>query len=529
MRIGTGVFRGANKAIASHRLGEEYSTDALNCDLRTGALDPMPGFTQAWSVPEGTARIHVWDGHLACFDDADTCVLRHPNSDWLVWLGPGYGQYPRQASLEMFFDGDEVGLPLASARFGVDVPPDAPLVRVNGTAASGAALVRSTSYRFSAVAATGEESGLGLPSDVVDVYVGQEAEVYQLWTGAVPDGVSKIRLYRAESDSYGNTAWMFVAELDADTVAWTDDVEAAEEVAETDGHLPPVGLSGLVEIGNGVVAGWIGRDLWLSEVGVPTSYPVKYRQRAKSAVVGVAVAGGMGVVLTAGVPELLSVVAPESATLSGLSFAADCKSWRSVCTTLYGVAYASSDGLVQISSGGVPTLLTEHLLPREDWLAMDPSLAICVPQDETIFVFFRGRSDGILYHFKRNDLVTLDLGLNVLDAQYDTAGDRVLILDDQGRVGALDGAAMNYVWTSGEWLLARTENFCVARVMGRQSVDNPVALTIFRDGEPHFTRAVTDDRPFSVRPGAFRRVQYRLAGRVRVEAVDVAGDVSEMV
>lgn len=43
MRIGTGVFREAIKAIEANRLGEEYAVEAVNCDLRTGAIVPING------------------------------------------------------------------------------------------------------------------------------------------------------------------------------------------------------------------------------------------------------------------------------------------------------------------------------------------------------------------------------------------------------------------------------------------------------------------------------------------------------
>ena len=43
MKIGTAVFREAIKAIEPNRVGEEYAVDAVNCDLRTGAIVPMRG------------------------------------------------------------------------------------------------------------------------------------------------------------------------------------------------------------------------------------------------------------------------------------------------------------------------------------------------------------------------------------------------------------------------------------------------------------------------------------------------------
>jgi hypothetical protein len=98
MKIETSVFRGAIKAIEPSRLGVEHAEEAVNCDLRTGAIIPLKGKSDQWSVPGAAEKIHYWDGKLACFTQKDISVLPHPNNDNLVWTGTDYGIYPRRAS-----------------------------------------------------------------------------------------------------------------------------------------------------------------------------------------------------------------------------------------------------------------------------------------------------------------------------------------------------------------------------------------------------------------------------------------------
>lgn len=528
MRIGTSVFRGAIKAIEESRLGDEYAAEAVNCDLRTGAIVPLKGKADQWSVPAAAEKIYLWGTKLACFTQKDISVLPHPNNDNLVWTGTNYGIHPRQASPAQFFGAGSSGLPVESSRFGLDAPPLAPLVRVNGTATGD--LIRSTSYRFSAVAVTGEESNLSLPSAVVDVYEGQTAELHRLWpTADIPEFVDKIRIYRAETDSYGSPAWAFVKELPAVTVKYTDTVEATEEVAQSDGWLPPENFEGLVDIGNGILAGWKGRDLYLSEVGVPAAFPEKYRLRTEATIRGIGLTGAFAIVLTDKEPSILSATTPESATLASLQFGAPCLSARSICSTKYGVVFASHEGLMQITSGGVPSVLTENILSREQWLAYNPSSMLCVPQDDKIYVFRYGHSIGLMYDLKRNDIVEIELPYSVSDVHVDSAGGRVLILNAADSVGALGaGANLPFRWKSGLYLLPSTKVFSAGRVLGEQTMASPVTLTIYKDGSPFFTKSITDQRPFTLPPGLYMSLQYELSGTTKVVVAQVASDMSEL-
>ena len=528
MRIGTSVFRGAIKAIEESRLGSEFAADAVNCDLRTGALVPLKGKSDLWSVPGAAEKIYLWDDKLACFTQKDISVLPHPNNDNLVWTGSNYGEHPRQASKAQFFGTGTAGLPVESSRFGLDMPPAAPLVRVNGEKTGD--LIRSTSYRFSAVAVTGEESNLSLPSAVVDVYEGQTAELYRLWpTADIPEFVDRIRIYRAETDSYGVPAWAFVAELAAATTKFSDTVEVTEEVAQSDGWLPPANFEGLVNIGNGILAGWKGRDVYLSEVGVPTAFPEKYRLRTEATIRGIGVTGAFAIVLTDKEPYLLSATTPESASMAPLQFGAPCLSARSICSTKYGVVFASHEGLMQITSGGVPSILTDGILSREQWQAYGPASMLCVPQDDKIYVFRYNEKIGLLYDLRKNDIVEIELPFTVSDVHVDSAGGRILILNSADSVGALgEGANLQFRWKSGLYLFPDAKVFSAARILGEQTPSRPVVLTVFRDGLPFYSKTVTDQRPFTLPPGLYMSVQFEISGTTKVTVAQLATDMSEL-
>lgn len=530
MKIGTAVFREAIKAIEPNRVGEEYAVEAVNCDLRTGAIVPMRGTSSLMSAPSGTERIHLWHDKVACFTQSDVSVLPHQNSDNLVWAGTDYGTHPRQATISQFFDGASISLPAASDRFGVDAPAAAPAVVVNGTAAPDADLIRSTSYRFSAVAATGEESDLSLPSAVVDVYVGQEAEITSFWTGQVPAGVSKIRVYRAEPDQYGTGTWAFVAELHAGSASWVDTVDETQEVAETDGHLPPVDFEGLADLGNGIVVGWSGRDVFLSEVGFPAAFPVKYKKRTNADVLGVGVVGGFGIILTSGRPYLLAATTPEAATFTELQFTAPCLSSRSICSTNLGVIFASTDGLMQISSGGVATLLTEGILSREQWAAMSPAEMICVVHDEKVYGWRYGTAEGWMLDPKKQGIVDIFMPVNISDAHVPADGDRLIILDGQDHVGDLgDGNALTFRWKSPLWMFAAATALSVAWVKGDHSQTSPATLKVWRDGSLVYTKTgIVNERPFMLPAGLCLTAQFEISGTAKVTAVYLASDVGEL-
>lgn len=527
MLIGNTVFRGAIKILEPNRIGPEYARLAVNCDLRNGALLPLRRPLPVWTVPAATKRIFAWSGKLACFAQHDVSVLRHPNNDNLLWSGAYYGSYPKQANATQFFGENSASLHQFSSRFGVDMPVNTPVVALDGTA--GEKLVLSTSYRFSCVNGTGEEGPMSMASTGVDMYEGQTAHVSNFFADNLPpEDVDKVRIYRAETDAYGKVAWQFRAEVAATLLEWIDDVATSEEVAMTEGWNPPVDYSGLADIGNALVCGWKDRDLYLSEVGYPYAFPDKYAQRTDSPVVGVGVAGGYALVLTQSHPYLLSVTTPEAATMSKLQFAHACLAARSICPTRYGVLYASHDGLVQISSSGVPNVLTQDILKREQWLAYDPDEFVAAVHDDKMYLFRHGSKSGLLYDFQRKDIVDIVMDVEVDDVHADTVGDRLLLLTQDHLAGAFgEGPALRYEWWSGEYVLTGAQSFSAALIVGEQSASSPVRFTLYDAGTEVFSVDVIDSRPFRLPGKLTKSVSYKLSGRAKVLSAHLAGNIEE--
>ena len=274
--------------------------------------------------------------------------------------------------------------------------------------------VKYTFFFTTWVDAYGYESGVSAPSRTTNGQSGVQATEQTLEyndgdmvsiapIASVPAAAVKVRVYKVVSGSESQ-AIQFVHEVGRDTalVGFTFralDENAGEALPQLES--PPGDLSGIVRVPGNYYAGFVRsspKSVAFSESDIPTSWPYDYRYDVEDNVVCLAATVNTVFALTDGRVFILSGTAPESMTISKLADSAPCLSARSVCVYQNAVYYASNDGLYMIAAdadyGMVCRNLTEKMMTKEQWSALNPASCICQESDGELHLFFERTSES---------------------------------------------------------------------------------------------------------------------------------------
>jgi hypothetical protein len=188
----------------------------------------------------------------------------------------------------------------------------------------------------------------------------------------VDRNVKFIRLYRTVVSSAGVATYYQVAQLPALTTAQTyndtssDAYAATQPVLESTAWTAPPNLDGMVNMPNGIVAGFIRNELYFSDAYRPHAWPVAYSLMLDHDIVGLAVVNQTLVACTNGNPYTASGVNPASITTSKLAAFEPCLSKGSILPTEEGVFYTSPNGLVVVNAGYAQNV-TKQYITRDKW------------------------------------------------------------------------------------------------------------------------------------------------------------------
>lgn len=135
---------------------------------------------------------------------------------------------------------------------------------------------------------------------------------------------------------------------------------------------PPTDLQGVVQMANGIMAGWSNKvELWFSVPYLPHAWPAAYSVTVDAPIVGIAAVGTSLVVLTEGSPWMATGVSPNAMTLGKIAARDPCIARGSVCAAGEGVYYASPNGLILVNPTGTVNV-TSQTMSKENWIAGNP-------------------------------------------------------------------------------------------------------------------------------------------------------------
>lgn len=410
-------------------------------------------------------------------------------TDWLYWTTVVDAVPGPVAQDRLYYTGD--GVP--KMRVGSTVYPlavAAPVAALT-TARTGSlgSIQNTVLYVFTWVTSFGEESA---PSPIsADLLVSPGNSVTLSGFPATPGGrsITLQRIYRSQTGSAGGTSLFFIAERAASTGNYSDPLTAndfVEPLPSLDWTTPPAALEGLTAMPNGMMAGYLGKDLYFCEPWRPHAWPVKYVLSTDYDIMGLACYGTTLVVATKGNPYLCGGTHPETMVLERMELNMPCLNKQGMVDLGYAIAYPSHDGLVVVQ-GGSANVTSASLLTRDQWLKLVPSTMVCgqfygrffgsydyidVDGTEikgTLILDLTGASPFLIRSQHRADAFFYDVASGAL---FLVMGTQVFEWDSKQSVSDI------YTWRSKSFVLPAPTNFgaILFEVVQRNGADEQAAL-----------------------------------------------------
>lgn len=534
--IGLVAFDGL-KPIADPLLLEQgEATVAKNVRLISGALAPLKGVTALKALTKqqpktiyryGTSNVET--EHWLEFT-LRTDVMRSPITDnqfgILYWSD---GVQPKYAPANLILSGSSY--PGASYNLGVPAPEGTP--SISGTEPTVAAAATALTVVYTYVTAYGEEGPPSPPSEVVRVDPDQPITVSGM--SASPSGPYNITVKRVYiSSTVGNRAefqlWKEIPVAIASTTGAYEQDDLGEVIPSEDWVAPPASLQGLRMMANGIAVGFVENTAYASEPNLPHAWP--HTHPADHRIVGVGTFGQSAVFLTDAFPYILSGIDPAAMSFEKLSLPQACVSAASIVETGNAVYYASPDGLVVISSGGID-IVTSRLLSREQWQEYNPSsIEASIYESRYIATYQKaGGQRGILiFDFSGQGALMTECDINAstpITAMHHDPRTDTLYLAQGGNIVRFDrGSPLLMNWRSKTFRMPYPMNFGYGQVLSEQY---PVTLKVYADGQLKQTKQVPNTRPFRLISG-FRGMDWSLEieGSHKVTQVFVSTAIAEL-
>ena len=395
-------FAGLAPKISDRSLPPNHSTVALNTQLYSAELrglrQPLSVFDmtaeaftveRAYRLYDGSTSIADAAGDWVAFDDGDVNFVRGAlkNDQFDRYYAAGGTQQPVVASAA----GWAAGTPIYD--LGVPAPTVAPTV----TPPASGTVDETRAYVYTFVNEWGEESA---PSPAGDPVTGDITGIWALsamdisFTGGLtPNPLDKTRIYRTVTGQI-SVDYRFVAEItpaatynDDGSVTSTDVISLNESLSSNTWDLPPQGLQGLVNMPNGIMVGFIGRDLYFSEPYRPHTFPLSYQISVDAEIIGLGVYQSSVVVCTTANPFVATGIHPASIALTRIDDVEPCLSGRSVVNSISGVLYTSQNGIIMVNQSGAFNM-TQQLATRNEWRdEFAPESARCASDGDRIVTF----------------------------------------------------------------------------------------------------------------------------------------------
>lgn len=298
---------------------------------------------------------------------------------------------------------------------GVPNPVGAPTLTLGGSG-SGTTVTRAYVYTYlSTFGSLVEESGPS-PAQYINWQSGNTVTVNGFSSAPTTNyNITGINIYRTVTPASGIAQYQLVATITIGTSSYVDSILDANISNTVLPSLtwvpPPSNLTGLTNMGYGMLAGFVANQLYISVPYFPHAWPVQNILTFPANIIGLAMMGGTLVVCTDQYPWLISGTSPSNLTQQPVMIHEPCVSKRSIVSNLTGVLYASPNGMVGISEL-VQGVITDALIERDAWQNFNP--------DTMIGAVYDGRYVGAF---------TLPTGGDLIDGGATDLGGYVFLLD----------------------------------------------------------------------------------------------------
>ena len=557
-------FNGIAPRVAKHLLPNTSAQTAQNCRLSSGAIQPWADNLFVWTPTKvGTKQtIFLYEDQYWFHWLTDVNAVRSPiaNDQYARVCFTGDGG-PKMTEIGIVVQGGGTNYPNNTYNLGLPAPVAAPTVTPEAYSASatyalgyeiteGVTVYRCTTaitvpeaftaskweavastelesraYVYTYVSAYGEEGPPCSASLIVTVGPSQHVALSSMSTA--PTGsynVTQKRIYRTNTGSSA-TEFQRVATIAVATTTYSDTTISAglgEVLPADEWDAPPADLAGLTALPNGIMAGFSGQTICLSVSYQPHAWPVAWQIPVDYDIVGLGAFGTSLLVVTKGVPYVLTGTDPSSMTLEKMEVGHACVSKRGIVDMGYSIIYPAPEGLV-VAGMGQFVLGTAKILTKKEWSAFSPSTISAYLYDGQYVGFYNGTA-GFVFNPTTGDFTTLDF---YATAGYSNPATGDLYLVVGGNIVKFDGSsAKTYTWKSKPFRASKPTNFAAMQV---DADSYPVTAKVYADGVLKHTETVADGYPFRL-PSGFVADEWEveLTGSAIVNTVVLASTMKEL-
>ena len=479
-------FSGISPRTGPAMLAPNQAQTAKNVKLQSGELHPwrksvlsyqpgLPDVRSIYKLENSNTGGSVWLEFAV-----DTDVVPGPvadTSDFRVYYTDGSAPKKTNWNLATTSGTGVKPFPNASLNMGVPGPAAAPTLSSAG--GSGATETRAYVYTYISTFGSVLEESAPSPAATVSTYTSGATVTVSAFSAAPTTSagynITAIRIYRSVTSStsatylYAGTVTVNPA-TGAASGSFADNLAAASlGVALPSLYFtpPPAALQGLITMPNGILAGFVGNEVWFCEPYLPHAWPVGYMLTVGAPIVGLGVFGQTLVVCTTKQPYLITGSQPGAMSQEKVPLPEPCVSKKSITSDQFGVLYASPNGLVSIAPG-TQDVISRALFTRDEWQTYIPSSMVGVIYQNMYICFYQTGATKSALILMRGDsppLVTLDIASQAVFVTKTTADVYYISPLDNG-LYQLDADPVNnmyYDWLSKLFVLPEPINFSVAK------------------------------------------------------------------
>ena len=490
MNIALNNFKGISPRTAPHLLASNVAQKALDTKLWSGELRPLNQDLLIKSLSRTTLPTELYlykrqgGAEQWLTFDKDVDFVESPIADNLTRrvIISGLDDQLRAFDSNTLLSTKDTITVADTVVLGIERPAVAPTL---GTASDTTDVVESRTYAISYVrtwpdgkrdvGTIGDPAKRADGTVVVDVNSTTNVTISGIKKPTNLDSkITSIVLWRSATTSKGDTGYRYVVEFNVDGTSLPSGVTydapsssftvvdsvKTEKLGETLTSMtwsaPVSGLTGIVNVIPGVLAGFKGRTVYFSEPYQVHAWPSVYAVTVDDDIVGLGAFGSNLVVCTVARPYILTLQAPDSVVARPIHEHAPCLSKRSIVSVNGSVLYASVNGVVAIDTTA-PVLATQTIITKDEWKDYAP--------ESMRSYFYRGayisfyntplKSGGILLDIFNTGQGTVELSMSSACSVIDDEEDALYLVyfDNQAKptIWKFDsGSAQSrfYTWKS---------------------------------------------------------------------------------
>lgn len=551
-------FNGIRSELTPNLLPEGYAVECTNCFIDGGNLDAWDGLTETQTLGKtgtiNTLSLMAGSIWLHFTETANVALAPIANNDKFYSIITGLDK-PRYTNSELATTGGGQNWPNFSYHLGFPAPalqidatvgsatPDGLRIEysIAGTESDPIGNKLAYTYVYTFADAEGREGPPSTPSNTV--YASTDDQItltnIEALAGTYNPVGTVIRIYRSEEGS----PFQFLVELSNGTSSYIDDftIAAGSAIETTLWSAPPTALAGIVTMANGIMAGYKGNDLYLSEPYQPSAWPEDYILHTDYPIKGLASVGNTLIVTTEKYPYVAVGTIPVKFTMNKLDTIQANVSTRSIIDIGKGAMYASNDGIVMVTSGGA-SVVSKEIISEKTWQEMNPSSIHAVFYREKYMGFYNAGVGSIttengetipaqgsfLFDPVKGNVTYSDVYGTASYSDVNT-GNVYIVQDDAGTNKVYQwhsaGTKLAKVWKSRP-IFTRETTMTAGRI---ELKSGSVNFELWTDDILRYAATISDSNPFRMPSGYLaRKFQVKITGTGICDGVFISSSVSEL-